>query len=110
MAGDEFINESHRSEEPAPAEISHSPATRLNRKLVAVMAIVALVAVLAVGWILIRSSRQAQPTSVTTTKAAPPTVMITTVVSQTVNKESRLPGELRAYQNVAIYPKVQGFV
>jgi RND family efflux transporter MFP subunit len=37
-------------------------------------------------------------------------VITTSVISQTVNKERRLPGELRAFQNVAIYPKVQGFV
>jgi len=43
-------------------------------------------------------------------KPAPPTVTTTNVISQVVNKESRLPGELRAYQDVAIYPRVQGFV
>src|SRR5215831_983138 len=43
-------------------------------------------------------------------KPSPPTVTTTNVISQVVNKESRLPGELRAYQDVAIYPRVQGFV
>ncbi|HYW71927.1 MAG TPA: efflux RND transporter periplasmic adaptor subunit [Pyrinomonadaceae bacterium] len=43
-------------------------------------------------------------------KTAPPAVATTNVIAQTVNKDLRLPGELRAYQNVALYPKVQGFV
>jgi len=36
--------------------------------------------------------------------------MVTTVVSQQLNRQTPLPGELQAYQDVAIYPKVQGFV
>src|ERR1051326_6609064 len=43
-------------------------------------------------------------------KAAPPTVITTNVIAQTVSKDLQLPGELRAYQDVAIYPRVQGFV
>jgi len=39
-----------------------------------------------------------------------PTVMVTTVVLQQLNRQTSLPGELQAYQDVAIYPKVQGFV
>jgi len=42
--------------------------------------------------------------------AQSPTVMVTTVVSQQLNRQTPLPGELQAYQDVAIYPKVQGFV
>src|SRR5262245_9852317 len=102
--------EDERVEEPSP-EMTHDAATRVNRKLLAVVVIVVVVVVLvALGWILIRSLRQTQPTTAAVTKAPTPTVTTTTVVSQPVNKELRLPGELRAYQNVAIYPKVQGFV
>src|SRR5437588_4982236 len=38
------------------------------------------------------------------------TVLVSHVVSKDVERQLRLPGELRAYQDVAIYPKVQGFV
>lgn len=89
---------------------SSAPTTRVNAKLIALVAIVAVVAVVTLAWILIRSAKPNQETKASGEKAPPPTVMTTYVISQTVNKELRLPGELRAFQNVAIYPKVQGFV
>lgn len=70
--------------------------------------VMAIVAVSVVAWLIIRS--KSQPANVGAPKASPPTVLTAKVISQTVNKDLRLPGELRAYQNVAIYPKVQGFV
>src|SRR5262245_53756502 len=39
-----------------------------------------------------------------------PTVAVTTVVSQPLRRELRLPGDLAAYQDVALHAKVQGFV
>lgn len=39
-----------------------------------------------------------------------PTVDVTKVVSQTLNITASLPGELRPYEVVAVYPKVNGFV
>ena len=42
--------------------------------------------------------------------APPPTVTVTTVQSHELNRQTRLPGELQAYQDVALYAKVQGFV
>ena len=42
--------------------------------------------------------------------AAPPTVVTTTVQSLELNRSLRLPGELHAYQDTALYAKVQGFV
>ncbi len=42
--------------------------------------------------------------------AQPPTVMVTTVQSLELNRSVRLPGELQAYQDVALYAKVPGFV
>lgn len=39
-----------------------------------------------------------------------PTVTVTTVQSHELNRQTRLPGELQAYQDVALYAKVQGFV
>ncbi|HZP92132.1 MAG TPA: efflux RND transporter periplasmic adaptor subunit [Burkholderiales bacterium] len=42
--------------------------------------------------------------------AAPQPVTVVTVESERVQRNIALPGELRAYQEVAVYPKVQGFV
>jgi membrane fusion protein, multidrug efflux system len=41
---------------------------------------------------------------------ATPTVTVTSVLSQELNRQLRLPGELHAYQDVTLYPKVQGFI
>jgi membrane fusion protein (multidrug efflux system) len=40
----------------------------------------------------------------------PPTIEVVQVVEQSVNVTLSLPGELNAYQAVAIYPRVTGFV
>src|SRR5215468_2507364 len=42
--------------------------------------------------------------------AQAPTVIVTTVESRELNRQVRLPGELQAYQDTAIYAKVPGFV
>lgn len=42
--------------------------------------------------------------------ATAPTVAVTTVQSQELNRKLRLPGELQPYQDVLLYPKVQGFI
>ncbi len=86
-----------------PRGQSPSPA-----KIIVIVALVAVVAIAIVAWIIIRS--RTQPTIAAAAKPPTPTVVTTAVISQTVNKDLRLPGELRAYQNVAIYPKLQGFV
>ena len=45
------------------------------------------------------------------TSAPPiPTVTVTSVVSQELSRQLKLPGELLAYQDVMLYPKVQGFI
>jgi len=87
--------------------------TRSRRPGPAVVVAISVGVLLVIGlfaWILLRSSRPASQTNTAAAKPGPPTVIATRVVSQTVNKDLRLPGELRAYQNVAIYPKVQSFV
>jgi RND family efflux transporter MFP subunit len=96
-------------ESPRPEE-TRQPAARVNRKLIAFVAIVVVGLVIILAWVLVRSSKSNQPLQTSAAKAQPPTVITTSVISQTVNKERHLPGELRAFQNVAIYPKVQGFV
>jgi membrane fusion protein (multidrug efflux system) len=42
--------------------------------------------------------------------AAAPTVFVSRVIAQPLHRETQLPGELQAFQDVALYPKVQGFV
>jgi membrane fusion protein, multidrug efflux system len=42
--------------------------------------------------------------------AATPAVTVTSVLSQELNRQLRLPGELQPYQDVMLYPKVQGFI
>src|SRR5579863_444876 len=39
-----------------------------------------------------------------------PTVSVTKVTAQTLSKSIRLPGELLAFRNVAVFAKVQGFI
>src|SRR5262249_7235149 len=51
---------------------------------------------------------QAQTSSSPTTQT--PTVIVTAVRSLELNRQIRLPGELQAWQDTAIYAKVQGFV
>ena len=43
-------------------------------------------------------------------QSGPPTVEVTTVVAKRLDLTLNLPGELRPYEAVAIYPKVVGFV
>ena len=42
--------------------------------------------------------------------AETPTVTVIPVVSQELHRQLRLPGELAPYQDVMLYPKVQGFI
>src|SRR5215475_8214470 len=44
------------------------------------------------------------------TPAQIPTVIVTTVESRELNRQVRLPGELQAYQDTALYARVPGFV
>lgn len=51
-----------------------------------------------------------QPPTTQAAPASPPTVTVTTVQAHELNRQVRLPGELQAYQDVALYAKVPGFV
>jgi len=55
---------------------------------------------------------QKQPITGTqaSTPAQIPTVAVATVESRELNRQVRLPGELQAYQDTALYAKVPGFV
>jgi RND family efflux transporter MFP subunit len=90
------------------------PIRRWRRKQVAVVASVAIAVILIALFVLLKSSAnrgKPQGTPAAPDKAAQtPTVATAKVVSQEVDRQLKLPGELRAYQDVALYPKVQGFV
>ncbi len=47
---------------------------------------------------------------VVTASEIAPDVPVTTVTENTLFRVDQLPGEIRAYQDVAVYPKVPGFI
>jgi membrane fusion protein, multidrug efflux system len=86
-----------------------------RKKLLLGASIVSLVVVI-ISWSLGKSNVQEVVHSdgqSTADKSAPtpsPTVVVTGVVSQQFTRQTLLPGELQAYQDVVLYPKVPGFV
>jgi len=86
----------------------------ISRRQIAVALTVSIVAIVMITWAILRSSAQKSPGQEARTSsergAQIPTVTVTKVVSQELNREIRLPGELQAYQDVALYAKVTGFV
>jgi membrane fusion protein (multidrug efflux system) len=83
-----------------------------RRNLILALSI-AVAVVLITAWLLLRGGSQKAATD---SRAAAegasqtPTVTVANVISQDLNLQLRLPGELQAYQDVALYPKLQGFV
>ena len=80
-----------------------------NQKFFLLLVMLAAIVAMACG------GEASKPQTTTTaaaqaTPAPPPTVNVTTVQSHELNRQTRLPGELQAYQDVALYAKVQGFV
>ena len=86
-----------------------TPNPRMKLSLVLIVAGIALVVVLVVGWLLLRTRSQSVA-GVSDKASQTPTVLVSHVVSKDIDRQLKLPGELRGYQDVAIYPKVQGFV
>ena len=88
---------------------------RTRSKLILGASLVSVVLVI-VFWSLVRSNaqeRQDSPARSAADHSATAqilTVLVTPVVSQPLDQQLLLPGELQAYQDVALYPKVQGFV
>ena len=78
--------------------------TLMIRGLTMTMAAIGLTACSGAG-----QKPQAQATQ-GATPAQTPTVIITTVEMRELNRQVRLPGELQAYQDTALYAKVPGFV
>ncbi|MFN0086168.1 MAG: efflux RND transporter periplasmic adaptor subunit [Blastocatellia bacterium] len=72
----------------------------------------------AIGWmlawaLLLAACGGGKPNAAETKPAAggaPPTVTVTSVLSQELSRQLRLPGELQPFQDVMLYPKVQGFI
>jgi RND family efflux transporter MFP subunit len=85
---------------------------RMTRRNVLIAAIVGIVAILLITWVIVRTTGQKAPAARPASEGAAqaPSVTVTKVVSQDLNRELRLPGELQAYQDVALYAKVPGFV
>lgn len=93
------------------AEVTESekPKPRMKLGVILIVAGVAVAAILIIAWLLLRN--RTQGTSGSSDKATQTaTVLVSHVVSKDAERQLKLPGELRAYQDVAIYPKVQGFV
>ncbi|MFN8658508.1 MAG: efflux RND transporter periplasmic adaptor subunit [Candidatus Obscuribacterales bacterium] len=51
-----------------------------------------------------------EPSKVTTTQQTNASIVVTKVTAKEVNRKEKLPADLIAYRDVAIYPKVPGFV
>jgi RND family efflux transporter MFP subunit len=85
---------------------------RMTRRNVLVASIAGTVAIVLITWVIVRTTAQRAPQAQVASEAAAqsPSVTVTQVVSQDLNRELRLPGELQAYQDVALYAKVPGFV
>ncbi|HKF54888.1 MAG TPA: hypothetical protein VKJ45_05580, partial [Blastocatellia bacterium] len=83
----------------------------MNRRRLVLGAAALAVAVLIVSWSLVRTRAQKPPDQTASqAQSQTPTVIVTNVVSQELSRQVRLPGDLKAYQDVAIYPKIPGFV
>ena len=105
-----MANEDPSSESGQTIAEQPQSAFRGRRTLVIIASSLVIVLALVVGGFVLFRSKSQQSATATTRTAQTPTVMTTHVVSKDVDRQLRLPGELRAYENVAIYPKVQGFV
>ena len=83
---------------------------QMTRRNVWVASIAGIVAIVLITWLIVRTTAQKGPAARADGAAQTPSVTVVKVVSQDLNRELRLPGELQAYQDVAIYAKVPGFV
>ncbi|MBX9952910.1 MAG: efflux RND transporter periplasmic adaptor subunit [Candidatus Obscuribacterales bacterium] len=71
---------------------------------------VVIVLALAGGAFFLLQMRHNQPLVSTEEKQTVVSVPVTKVISKTLFREDQLPGEINAYQDVLIYPKVPGFI
>jgi len=81
----------------------------MTRRNVMLASIAGIIAIVLITWLIVRTTQKPEARAADSA-AQTPSVTVTKVVSQDLNRELRLPGELQAYQDVAIYAKVPGFV
>src|SRR5258705_11529679 len=116
MSDEQPMHDSNETntEEPQVAAETQLPVRRFRRKEIAIVGGFAIHALPMPSLILFKSNAnkgKGQEARSTTNKIAQtPTVTAVHVVSKEVERQLRLPGELHAYQVVALYPKVEGFV
>src|SRR5258705_11531556 len=116
MSDEQPMHDSNETntEEPQVAAETQLPVRRFRRKQIVIVGGFAVAAVLIASLILLKSSanksKPQEARSATDQAAQTPTVTAVHVVSKEVDRQLRLPGELHAYQDVALYPKVQGFI
>ena len=100
------------NEEPT-SEATSLTSLRRNRGRLVLLAGLAIVGVVLLTWAIVKSGAQKRPAAASaanTGAAQTPAIVVNKVVSQDLNRQAHLPGELQAYQDVALYPKVQSFV
>lgn len=118
MSDELLASESNQTiiHEEALARTREEPRRPSNRYGIIIAASVAIAALAILAWMLIKSSAQptshqnAQSPATTSASAGTPTVTVAKVVVGDLERQLRVPGELQAYQEVALYPRVQGFV
>src|SRR5215471_10172803 len=86
---------------------SGKPPMRLRPVLIIVIALASVMAIVTGAWLLLRSAGKHDSAAAPDKTIQIPIVIVSHVVSKDVERQLKLPGELRAYQDVAIYPKVQ---
>jgi multidrug efflux pump subunit AcrA (membrane-fusion protein) len=85
----------HMSDEPM-SEGTEITGLRRKRGRIVLLIGLGIAAVVILTWAIVRSGAQ-KPTSNSQSAGSPtPTVIVTSVVSQDLNRELRLPGELQA--------------
>ncbi|HXI91992.1 MAG TPA: efflux RND transporter periplasmic adaptor subunit [Blastocatellia bacterium] len=97
------------NEEPTSNDTRITGLRRKRERFVLLVGL-AIVAVVILAWAIVKSGAQKTPTAANAGASQTQTVVVASVVSQELSRQVRLPGELQAYQDVALYPKVQSFV
>src|ERR1700751_3046956 len=89
---------------------SREPTKRPPLRVIVIVASISLAALLILAWYLLKGAGARSAASTSEPVTGMQTVTVSRVVSKDVDRQLKLPGELNAYQDVAVFPKVQGFV
>lgn len=95
---------------PDESQMTATQSSSRSKKPIIIVGAIVLVVLFVATLVFLRTWAKPADAQATNQKVQAPIVMVTRVVSKDVNRELRLPGELDAYQDVALYPKVQSFV